>query len=139
MKNVRNFCAAALIIAGLAMIPAAFALTKKQKAAWDKCDREGAACFSRCDNMYRESHFKPTFDACNRACNDALVDCHNKVAKIVNTGTTRPAEGAPHGQTVASTPSPTPAEKAPTGKVMESTPTPTPRQKSAGHKGKSGG
>src|SRR3954447_2728869 len=113
MKNIRIFCAALLIVLGLVMIPAAFALTKKQKAALDKCDREGAACFSRCDNMYRESHFKPTFDACNRSCNDTLVDCHNKVAKIVDTGTTRPADGAHQGQTVASTPWPTPAEKMP--------------------------
>jgi hypothetical protein len=139
MKNVRIFCAALLIILGLAMIPAAFALTKKQKAAWDKCDREGAACFSRCEALYRESHFKPTYDSCNRTCNDALVECHNKVAKIVNTGTTRPSEGAPHGQMVASTPSPTRMGKAPRGQMMQSTPTPTPHQKSGGNKEKSGG
>ena len=107
MKNMRIFCAALLIVLGLIMIPAAFALTKKQKAAMDKCDREGAACFSRCDNMLPRSHFKPTFVACNRGCNDRSLSCHNKVVKLVDTGTTRPADAAHHGQTVGGTSSPT--------------------------------
>jgi hypothetical protein len=92
MKNIRTFCAALLIILGLAMIPAAFALTKRQKAAMDKCDRQAAVCFSGCEESYQRNHSKTVLDGCNRRCNAVLVQCHDKVAQLVDTGATRPAD-----------------------------------------------